>query len=581
MKYKVGTGITVSLLLMGMAFGVVFLAPQAAAASTPVSLGAASTFAVLANTGITNTGATTIAGDVGTNTASETGFETVVQSSGTNYGVGSPTVTTAETNLSGAIVQANGYSAASILTALDSQTLVAGVYTAASTTFTLSGGVLTLNGQGDSSSVWIFQAPSTATSLVTTGGTVVLENGADSCNVFWVLGGTATIGTYTTFVGTMMAGASVTLGTGTTLQGAALASTGDVTMQTNDISGACVIAPITTNSTTPTTSTTSTTSTISTTSASTVATPSCSSGVYSGEYTNSTTQQIVYFTDLPWSIAYPLVANNGPSGIYEDCSTQSTTTMTTTAPPSCVYLTVVLETANGTALSSESSDIWNAQSQTQSIGSCVPINTAETVGVFDSGHFMFSHWLDTGSAQRFRSFSIASNATFTAVYTDTRLAIPPADSVISVSTVSSSNAQIAGLYTTLWQNGLLVQSCFTSCSFTVSNGQTYQVAVADWGSYLFNHWANGSADRFLTVAVGSTASTISEVATYGMTSGAPQLPRITQALAIQSPPATIHPENYGLALTVVAVLAMIGVLASLASFGSILRRSALQTPLTE
>ena len=241
--------VAVSLVLPFTGFGLLF----STASSTPVSLGAAAPFAVLANTGITNTGFTTITGDVGTAIAPESGFGTVTLI-GTNYGVGSSTVTTAETDLSAAIVEADGYSPATILTALDGQTLVAGVYTSASGAFTLSGGVLTLNGQDNPDSVWIFQVPDgIAGALSTTGGSVVLENEAQACNVFWVTSaGGATIGTYTTFVGRIMAYTSVTLGTGTILNGAALASTGDVTMDGNTIS-------VPTCATTSTTSTTSTT----------------------------------------------------------------------------------------------------------------------------------------------------------------------------------------------------------------------------------------------------------------------------------------------------------------------------------
>ena len=236
------------------------------ATSTPVDLGTAAPFAVLAYSGITNIGTTTITGNVGSYpTPSETGFATVTIT-GTNYPAGAPA--SSQTDLAAAIVQADGYSPTTILTALDGQTLVAGVYTSASGTFGLSGGNLTLNGQGDTSSVWIFQAPDAiAGALSATGGGVILENGADSCNVFWVTSaGGATIGTYTTFIGTIMAYSSVTLGTGTTLQGAALANTGDVTMETNTISNTCVTAPITTTSTTTSTTTTSSSTVTSTTS---------------------------------------------------------------------------------------------------------------------------------------------------------------------------------------------------------------------------------------------------------------------------------------------------------------------------
>jgi Ice-binding-like len=253
-RFMVAISLVVSVLLI--------VGIQTAYAKTTVSLGTASPFAVLAHTGITNTGTTTIHGNVGSvPTPSETGFGTVTIT-GTNYPAGAPSAT--QTDLTAAIVQADGYSPSTILTALDGQSLVAGVYDSASGNFLLSGGVLTLNGQGDTSSVWIFQAPADiAGALSTTGGSVVLENGADSCNVFWVTSaGGATIGTSTAFVGTIMAHTSVTLATGATLRGAALANTGDVTMESNTISNVCVTATITTTTSSTNTTTTTHTSSV-------------------------------------------------------------------------------------------------------------------------------------------------------------------------------------------------------------------------------------------------------------------------------------------------------------------------------
>ena len=86
-------------------------------------------------------------------------------------------------------------------------------------------GNLTLSGSG----VYIFQVVST---LTTAAGNsqVILAGGAQSGNVFWQVGSSATLGTDTIFQGIIMAQASITLTTGATLDGSALARTGAVSM---------------------------------------------------------------------------------------------------------------------------------------------------------------------------------------------------------------------------------------------------------------------------------------------------------------------------------------------------------------
>lgn len=282
-----------------------------------------------------------------------------------------------------------------------------------------------------------------------------------------------------------------------------------------------------------------------------------------------------------------MVDDNPPGGIYGTCASPPTTTTTTstTVSPSCVYLTIDSVTLNGAALVGEYSDIWNASQSIENgltpVTFCIPPNTVETVGVFDSANYAFAHWLDTGSALRFRQFSISSDTTFTAVYTNTNTPLPPTDSVISVSTVNVSNNPIVGYYTTLWQNGALVASCFSPCGFTVNNGQTYQVAVADSGIYVFNHWTDGVTTRFHTVVVGSTTSTISLVAVYAVDpTTSSMMPRaIDQMLAIQIHPSTgVHSSPV---VTVIGVGAVVAALASLIGFGFILRRSKTRTDLTK
>jgi hypothetical protein len=94
-------------------------------------------------------------------------------------------------------------------------------------------GILRLDGQGNTNSVFIFQIASTLTTL--SGSQVILQNGAQAANIFWQVGSSATLGTNSIFNGTIMAQASVTLTTGAALSGRALARTGAVTLDTNTI----------------------------------------------------------------------------------------------------------------------------------------------------------------------------------------------------------------------------------------------------------------------------------------------------------------------------------------------------------
>jgi len=106
-------------------------------------------------------------------------------------------------------------------------TLFPGVYTTVAQPSLGITGNLTLDAQGDSTAVWIFQIAST---LTTATGQVKLQNGALPQNVFWQIGSSATLGTGTTMAGNLMANQSISLNTGVTLNGRALASVGAVTL---------------------------------------------------------------------------------------------------------------------------------------------------------------------------------------------------------------------------------------------------------------------------------------------------------------------------------------------------------------
>src|SRR5665213_843389 len=178
---------TTSLLAISMAGLLVMVSGTAQAAATTVPLGTAGTYAILAGSGITNTGITTINGDVGS----------------------SPTAS-------------------------------------ASGTFGMSG-TLTLDGANNPNSVFIFQ---TASTLITGGtGNINLIRGAQACNIFWKVGSAATIGAGSTLDGTVMAHDSISLGSGVTVLGRLFAGeqasgTGAVTLIHDTIIRSVCAAPV-------------------------------------------------------------------------------------------------------------------------------------------------------------------------------------------------------------------------------------------------------------------------------------------------------------------------------------------------
>jgi hypothetical protein len=222
--------------LMGIVAAAVLLVttyPGGGEAATAPSLGAAQTFAVLAGTGITNAaGLTTITGDVGSSpTATETGFTSVIVI-GTNH-LGDTTTQAAKTNLATAYNNAAGQTPVTTIgTELGATTVPPGVYDSLAGTFGITGTV-TLDAQGDPNAVFIFKMASTLTTA--SASNVNLIRGAQSCNVFWQVGSSATLGTYSSLRGSILALTSITVTTGVTVDGRVLARNGAVTLDSNTI----------------------------------------------------------------------------------------------------------------------------------------------------------------------------------------------------------------------------------------------------------------------------------------------------------------------------------------------------------
>ena len=221
-----------------------------AKASTP-SLGAAGPFGVLGASTVTNTGATTVNGDLGIRPGlSCTGFQAPCIGGGPGIvtGVihaGDATALAAQTRMVTVYNNLAGQACTMVLTGTDlgGLTLGPGVYCFSSSAQLT--GALTLDGGGNPSAAWVFQIGTTLTTAV--GSSVNFINSGRACGAFWQVGSSATLGTTTNFAGNVVALASITLNNSANSDGALFARTGAVTLDTNTVNvvGSCgAAAPV-------------------------------------------------------------------------------------------------------------------------------------------------------------------------------------------------------------------------------------------------------------------------------------------------------------------------------------------------
>lgn len=224
-----------------LAFTVPFgMNPAAAVGTSP--LGAAATFAVLGTSAVTNTGPSVISGDLGVSTATPiTGFPPGQVTDGAIH-TGDALATQAHADAVSAYNNLAGQTPTGTVSAdLGGTTVTPGVYAQAALGLT---GTVVLDAQNDPNAIFVFQSTSTLTTAANAG--VELRNGASSCNVFWQLGSSATIGANTQLAGTVLADASITATTGATVDGRLLAVGAAVTMDSNAVTAPdCTKAPTT------------------------------------------------------------------------------------------------------------------------------------------------------------------------------------------------------------------------------------------------------------------------------------------------------------------------------------------------
>lgn len=215
-----------------------------------VNLGTSGNFVILAKTGITNTGNTSIVGDIGVspnNATSITGFGLIADASNefatsslitgkvyaANYAAPTPAkMTAAVSDMQTAYTNAAGRSPdyTELYTGnLTGKTLTTGVYKW-STGVLVSAGGFTIS--GSPTDIFIFEIAQNLT--LANGATITLSGGVQSSNIFWQVAGQAVLGTTSSFRGIILCQTMINIQTGAAFDGKALAQSA-VTLDGNSI----------------------------------------------------------------------------------------------------------------------------------------------------------------------------------------------------------------------------------------------------------------------------------------------------------------------------------------------------------
>ncbi|KAF8801231.1 antifreeze protein [Phlegmacium glaucopus] len=219
---------------------------------TPVNLGTAGNFAILAQSGVSTVPFSSITGDIGVSPISSTGltgFSLTLDASGTfstslqvvgklfaaSYTSPTPSqLTTAISDMQTAFTDASGRVNPDFVNLLSGNIggliLMPGLYKWSSTVNAASAFTIA----GSATDTWIFQIAGTFG--LSTGVQTILLGGAKASNIVWVVSGAVTLGVGSHLEGVVLGKKSITLQTGMSVNGRILAQTNVALQQATVVS---------------------------------------------------------------------------------------------------------------------------------------------------------------------------------------------------------------------------------------------------------------------------------------------------------------------------------------------------------
>jgi len=220
-----------------LSISLLILSVLAVNANATPFLGSAGSFAVLGASTVTNTGATTLNGNLGLSPGSSITGSGTITLTGTIH-VADGVAALAQSDASTAFTNLNNLAPTAPINTALSGTLTPGVYRYSSSA--LLSGALVLDFGGAVGQNFVFQIASGLTTA--SGSSVSIINAGNNDNVYWTVGSSAVLFTSTSFAGDIIALTSVTMQTtAKDLCGSVIALNGAVTLDTNTISTTCPV----------------------------------------------------------------------------------------------------------------------------------------------------------------------------------------------------------------------------------------------------------------------------------------------------------------------------------------------------